>query len=45
MRQHTGAVQVISKVTGAVMVIIGVLLLTGSLQRLAQYGFFINLGL
>ena len=45
MRQHTGAVQVISKVTGAVMVIIGVLLLTGSLQRLAQYGFFVDLGL
>jgi len=45
MRRHTGTVKIISKVTGAVMVIIGVLLLTGSLQRLAQYGFFINLGL
>jgi len=45
MRRHTGAVKVISKVTGAVMVIIGVLLLTGSLQRLAQYGFFVDLGL
>ena len=28
-----------------VMVIIGILLFTGSMQRLAQYGFFINLGL
>ena len=45
MRRHAGAVQVISKITGVVMVIIGVLLLTGSLQRLAQYGFFIDLGL
>ncbi len=45
MRRHAGAVQVISKVTGAVMVIIGILLFTGSMGRLAQYGFFINLGL
>ena len=45
MRRHAGAVRVISKITGVVMVIIGVLLLTGSLQRLAQYGFFIDLGL
>ena len=45
MRRHAAAVQVVSKVTGVVMVIIGVLLLTGSLQRLSQYGFFVDLGL
>jgi cytochrome c-type biogenesis protein len=45
MRRHARAVRVVSKVTGAVMVIIGILLLTGSLQRLAQYGFFVDLGL
>ena len=45
MRRHAAAVRVVSKVTGAVMVIIGVLLLTGSLQRLARYGFFVDLGL
>ena len=45
MRRHAAAVRIVSKVTGAVMVIIGVLLLTGSLQRLAQYGFFVDLGL
>jgi cytochrome c-type biogenesis protein len=45
MRRHAAAVQVVSKVTGVVMVIIGLLLLTGSLQRLSQYGFFVDLGL
>lgn len=45
MRRHAGAMRVVSKITGVAMVIIGVLLLTGSLQRLAQYGFFIDLGL
>jgi cytochrome c-type biogenesis protein len=45
MRRHARAVRVVSKVTGAVMVILGILLLTGSLQRLAQYGFFVDLGL
>jgi len=45
MRRYAGAVRVVSKVTGAVMVIIGILLLTGSLQRLSQYGFFVDLGL
>jgi cytochrome c-type biogenesis protein len=45
LRRNAGAVRVVSKITGVVMVIIGVLLLTGSLQRLAQYGFFVDLGL
>jgi len=45
MRSHARTIRIVSKVTGVVMVIIGVLLFTGSLARLAQYGFFINLGL
>ena len=45
MRRHASAVQLVSRVTGVVMIIVGVLLFTGSLQRLAQYGFFIDLGL
>jgi cytochrome c-type biogenesis protein len=45
MRRNAGAVRVVSKITGVAMVMIGVLLLTGSLQRLAQYGFFVDLGL
>jgi cytochrome c-type biogenesis protein len=45
MRRHVRTVQIVSKVTGAVMVVIGVLLFTGTLQRLSQYGFFIDLGL
>jgi len=45
MRRHARTVQIVSRVTGVVMVIIGVLLFTGSLQKLSQYGFFVNLGL
>jgi cytochrome c-type biogenesis protein len=45
MRRNARTVQIVSKVTGVVMVIVGVLLFTGSLQRLAQYGFFVDLGL
>jgi len=45
MRRHAGTILVVSRVTGVVMIIIGILLFTGSLQRLAQYGFFVNLGL
>jgi cytochrome c-type biogenesis protein len=45
MRRNTRTVLIVSRVTGVVMVIVGVLLFTGSLQKLAQYGFFVNLGL
>ena len=45
MRRHAGTIRVVSRVTGVVMVIVGVLLFTGSLERLAQYGFFLDLGL
>ncbi|HSB90333.1 MAG TPA: cytochrome c biogenesis protein CcdA [Anaerolineales bacterium] len=45
MRLHGRAVLVVSRVTGVVLVIVGFLLLTGALERLAQYGFFVNFGL
>ena len=45
MRSNARTIQIVSKVTGVVMVIIGILLFTGTLERLAQYGFFVNLGL
>jgi cytochrome c-type biogenesis protein len=45
MRRNARTVRIVSKVTGVVMVIVGVMLLTGTLQSLAQYGFFVDLGL
>jgi cytochrome c-type biogenesis protein len=45
MRRHHAAVQVISRITGAVMVIVGILLLTGTLERIAQFGVFVDFGL
>ena len=45
MRRHARAVQIVSRVTGVVMVIVGVLLFTGTLEQLARFGFFVNLGL
>lgn len=45
MRRHGRAVMVISRVTGVVMVIVGVMLLTGTLEQLARFGFFVDFGL
>lgn len=45
MRRHGKTVRVISVVFGIIMVIVGVMLLTGTLERLAQFGFFLDLGL
>lgn len=45
MRRHTRAVQVVSVITGVVMVVVGVLLMTGTMSRLAQFGFLVPLGL
>jgi cytochrome c-type biogenesis protein len=44
MRTH-GRTMIVSRVTGVVLVIVGFLLLTGALERLARYGFFVNFGL
>ncbi len=45
MRRHKKAIHYLSIATGAILVLVGVLLLTGSLSRLAGLGFFIDLGL
>ena len=45
MRKYHKTIRIISIITGVLLVIIGVMLFTGTLERLAQYGFFIDLGL
>ena len=45
MRRHSRAIQIMSYVTGVVLVIVGVMLLTGTLERLARFGFFVNFGI
>jgi cytochrome c-type biogenesis protein len=45
MRRHGRLVRIVSIGTGVVMVIVGVLLLTGTMSRLAQFGFLVPLGL
>jgi cytochrome c-type biogenesis protein len=44
LQQHAKAIRWISIATGAVLVILGVMLFTGTLERLAQFGFFIDFG-
>jgi cytochrome c-type biogenesis protein len=45
MRQYSRAVRILSIITGVILVIVGVLLMTGTLERLARFGFFVNFGL
>jgi cytochrome c-type biogenesis protein len=45
MRNYSNAVRVLSVITGVILVIVGVMLMTGTLERLARFGFFVNFGL
>lgn len=45
MRQHTQLVRYLSIATGVLLVIVGVMLFTGTLERLASFGFFVDFGL
>lgn len=45
MQRYTKAIRYLAIGTGVVMVIIGVMLLTGTLERLAQFGLFVDFGL
>jgi cytochrome c-type biogenesis protein len=45
MGVHSGKIRVISIITGVIIVILGVMLLTGTLERLAQFGVFVDFGL
>jgi cytochrome c-type biogenesis protein len=45
MRKYHQTIRIISIITGVILVIIGAMLITGTLEKLAQYGFFVDLGL
>lgn len=45
LRRHSGAIRTLSVVTGGVLVIVGVMLFTGTLERLASLGFFVDFGI
>lgn len=45
MQRYSKAIRYLAIATGVVLVIIGVMLLTGTLERLAQFGFFVDFGL
>ncbi|MGD8633755.1 MAG: cytochrome c biogenesis protein CcdA [Anaerolineales bacterium] len=45
MRRQSGLIRVISTATGILLVIIGVMLLTGTLESLARLGFFVDFGI
>lgn len=45
MRRHARAIRIFSVVTGGLMVVIGVMLLTGTLENLARFGFLVDFGL
>lgn len=45
MRRHKKAIHYLSVATGVLLVVLGVMLLTGTLSRLASFGFFVDFGL
>jgi len=45
MKRYSNAIRYIAVGTGIIMVIIGILLFTGTLERLSQFGFFVDFGL
>ncbi len=45
MRRHRRLIHYMSIATGAILVIVGVMLLTGTLEQLARFGFFVDFGL
>ncbi len=45
MRRYSRAIHYLAIGTGVLLVILGVMLLTGTLERLAQFGFFVDFGL
>ncbi|MCJ7676334.1 MAG: cytochrome c biogenesis protein CcdA [Anaerolineales bacterium] len=44
MRRHARLVRGISMAPGVIMIILGIMLLTGTLSQLARFGFFVDLG-
>lgn len=45
LRRHGRAIHAISVGAGVILIVLGVMLLTGTLGRLSQFGFFVDLGL
>jgi cytochrome c-type biogenesis protein len=45
MRNHIRAVKLISMGTGVILIVVGIMLLTGTLEALARFGFFVDFGL
>ncbi len=45
IRRHRRTIRYVSYATGVLLVIVGVMLFTGTLERLAQFGFFVDFGL
>ena len=45
MRNHIRAVKIISMATGVILIIVGIMLFTGTLEALARFGFFVDFGL
>lgn len=45
MQRYSKAIRYLAIATGVILVIIGVMLFTGTLERLAQFGFFVDFGL
>ena len=45
LKRHSKAIHTLSITTGVVLVAVGIMLFTGSLEKLAQFGFFVDFGL
>ena len=45
LRNYSRVIRTVTVATGVVMVIVGIMLFTGSLELLARYGFFVDFGL
>lgn len=45
MRNHSKAIHYVSIATGALLVVVGIMLLTGTLEQLARFGFLVDFGL
>ncbi len=45
MRRHRNGIRYVSKATGVVLVIVGIMLFTGTLEQLARFGFFVDFGI
>jgi cytochrome c-type biogenesis protein len=45
IRRHRKAIHYMSIATGVILVVVGIMLFTGTLAQLARFGFFVNFGL